>query len=501
MTLPAERIERVEAWGMTTGGACYVYRPSTLEGVREAIKEARRERRSIALKGGGNSYGDAFLNREQVVLDLSRMKRILSWDPNTGVICCEPGVTIEEVWRYAIEDGWWLPVVSGTARVTLGGALAANIHGKNNRKAGPIGEHVKEFTLLTADGEERTIVPLEDPDLFYAVIGGFGALGVITSVTMQLKRVHSGLLDVEAHVARNWAEALDKVAHLADAWDYAVGWIDGFASGANSGRGILHSARYLDEGEDPHPEETLRVEAQQIPDSAFGIPKRVLPRLMRPFTRPLGMRLINAMKFRAGRREAGHRFRQSLVAFNFLLDSIPNWKHAYRPAGLVQYQIFAPLDAAQQVFSEATRAAKEQGFPPFLCVLKRHRPDGFLLSHAVDGFSLAMDFRVHSWRWEAFRRLADEMTELTLSAGGRFYLAKDSVLRRGQFRQAVGAEALERFLALKASVDPEGLFWSEMWRRVVGEWTPLSPSAEPRADEREARETGADAEDIPKPFW
>ncbi|MER3466343.1 MAG: FAD-binding protein, partial [Armatimonadota bacterium] len=111
------------------------------------------------------------------------------------------------------------------------------------------------------------------------------------------------------------------------------------------------------------------------------------------------------------------------------------------------YQIFAPINAAQQVFTEATRVAKEQGFPPFLCVLKRHRPDPFLLSHAVDGFSLAMDFRVHMRRWEAFRRLADEMTELTLSAGGRFYLAKDSVLRRGQFRQAVGEEALERFLA------------------------------------------------------
>ncbi|MER3462085.1 MAG: FAD-binding protein [Armatimonadota bacterium] len=456
---------------MTVGGACYVFRPSTIEGVLEAMEAARKAGCTVALKGGGNSYGDAFLNREQVVLDLSRMRRILSWNPNTGVIQCEPGVTIE--------DGWWPPVVSGTAHITLGGALAANIHGKNNRKAGPIGEHVKEFSLLTANGEERTIAPLEDHDLFYAVIGGFGALGVITSVTLQLKRVHSGLLDVETHVARNWAEALDKAERLAEQWDYAVGWVDGFPSGANAGRSVLHSARYLDAGEDPHPEETLRAEAQQIPDSIFGIPKRALPRLMRPLTRPLGLRFINAMKFRAGTREAGHRFRQSLVAFNFLLDSIPNWKRAYRPAALLQYQIFAPINAAQQVFTEATRVAKEQGFPPFLCVLKRHRPDPFLLSHAVDGFSLAMDFRVHMRRWEAFRRLADEMTELTLSAGGRFYLAKDSVLRRGQFRQAVGEEALERFLALKARVDPEGLFWSELWGRVVGEPTFHGRPAEP----------------------
>lgn len=486
---------------MTAAGACYVFRPSTVEGIFEAMDAARRARRTLALKGGGNSYGDAFLNRESIVLDLSRMKRILSWDPRTGVLCCEPGVTIEEIWRYTIEDGWWMPVVSGTARVTVGGALAANIHGKNNRKAGPIGEHVREFTLLTADGDERSITPLNNPELFYAAIGGFGALGIITSVTIQLKRIYSGMLEVEAHVVRNWAEALETLALLAERWDYAVGWIDGFPSGASAGRGILHSARYLQEGEDPHPEETLRPEAQQVPDSVFGIPKRALPRLMRPFTRPMGVRLINGFRYRAGRREAGHRFRQSLVAFNFLLDSIPNWKEAYRPAGLVQYQIFVPVVAAQQVFTQATLVAKEQGFPPFLCVLKRHRPDAFLLSHAVDGFSLAMDFRVHSRRWEEFRRLANEMTEMTLAAGGRFYLAKDSVLRPGQFRQAVGEDALQRFLALKAETDPEGLFWSELWRRVVGEWAPPVAPSFPDAIASGTHPTEPEAEDLPKPFW
>lgn len=475
MTLPVERIERVEAWGMTVGGPCYVFRPSTLEGVLVAMQVARQERRTIALKGGGNSYGDAFLNREQVVLDLSRMRRILSWNPTTGELRCEPGTTIEEIWKYVIEDGWWPPVVSGTARVTIGGALAANIHGKNNRKAGPIGEHVKEFTLLTADGEERIVTPMSNADLFFAAIGGFGALGVITSATFRLKHIYSGLLEVEAHSTRNWAESLEQLERLAEEWDYAVGWIDGFPSGASAGRGVLHSARYLLEGEDPHPEETLRVAAQETPNNILGFPKQGIPRLMRPLTRPLGMRFINAMKYRSGTRQAGHRFHQSLATFNFLLDSIPNWKYAYRPAGLVQYQIFVPLATAQQVFAEVTRVAKEQNFPPFLCVLKRHRPDAFLLSHAVDGFSLAMDFRVHPKRWEEFRRLADEMTELTLTAGGRFYLAKDSVLRPGQFRQAVGEEALERFLALKSEVDPEGLFWSELWRRVVGD-LPLPPA-------------------------
>src|SRR5205085_4738619 len=157
------------------------------EGVHALFETARRHGRSVALRGGGRSYGDASLNRENLVLDLTRMNRILEWDPGTGVIRLEPGVTIRQLWQYAIEDGWWPPVVPGTMYPTLGGCLGMNIHGKNNFKAGPIGDHVLEFEFLTPAGERITASPTNNSDFFYAAIGSFGMLGCFTSITMQMK--------------------------------------------------------------------------------------------------------------------------------------------------------------------------------------------------------------------------------------------------------------------------------------------------------------------------
>lgn len=452
---------------MTAGGPCYVFRPTTIEGILQCFEEARKAGKTVALKGGGNSYGDAFLNREEVVLDLSRMRRILDWNPQSGVVQVEPGVSIEALWRYTLEDGWWPPVVSGTAAVTLGGAIAANIHGKNNFRVGPIGEHIRNLWILTTAGDVLQLSPSQNAELFYAVVGGFGGLGVVVAAEIQLKRVHSGLLDVSAYATANWTETLDRIDELARENDYAVGWVDGFPAGSNSGRAILHAANYLAEGADPHPEESLTEEAQRIASSVLGIPKATIPRLLRPWIRPMTVRWINALRYRGGKRQHGHRFRQGLVPFNFLLDSIPNWKHVYRPAGLVQYQVFAPKETARQLFPSLIAMSHEHGFPPFLAVLKRHRPDPFLLSHAVDGYSLALDYRVAKAAWDRFKHLTNEMTELALAGGSRFYLAKDSVLSAEQFERAVGVASVQQYREIKSQLDPEGLLSSELLRRVL----------------------------------
>ena len=138
---------------MSSAGLAYLYRPTTAEGVAAVFSGAAAAGRTVGLRGSGNSYGDAALNDENVVVDLTRMNRILEWDPDTGIIRVEPGVTIRQLWQYAIEDGWWPPVVPGTMFVTLGGAAAMNIHGKNNYRVGPIGDHILQFDLLLPSGE------------------------------------------------------------------------------------------------------------------------------------------------------------------------------------------------------------------------------------------------------------------------------------------------------------------------------------------------------------
>lgn len=490
---------------MSSASLSYVYRPSTIGGVRDVFDIARRLGMTIAIKGAGNSYGDAFQNSENIVLDLTRFNRVLSWDPESGVIKCEPGVTIRDLWRYTIDDGWWPPVVSGTSHVTVGGALAANIHGKNNFKSGPIGEHVLRFELMLPTGETFTCSRLENADIFHAAIGGFGLLGVIVSAELQLKKLNSGLLAVRAASVKNWNETFDVFEREQSTSDYLVGWIDCFAGGASAGRGLIHAATYKDYGEDAHPEETLKVATQELSDATYGgIARSRMHRMMRYLVNRFDMRLVNAAKYHLGKREHGKIVSQPIVEFNFLLDSAPNWKWAYKPGSLIQYQCFIPRESAQPVFDEITKLSRERGLPAFLGVMKRHRPDEFLLSHAIDGYSLALDYPVTRATRDRLWRLCADMDEIALSAKGRFYFAKDSTLTPEHARRYLG-EALERFLELKQRLDPEGLLQTELSKRVLGRIgaEPVKkPIRRPETEvEQESGHSSREEFAMPEPFW
>lgn len=465
--LPTERLEVIEGWGRASQAAAYVYRPTTIEGVEAVFETARRSGRTVGFRGAGRSYGDAALNAENVVLDLTRFNRIIAWDPASGVITVEPGVTIRQLWEHVVPHGWWPAVVPGTMFPTIGGCAAMNVHGKNNYRVGPIGDHIESFDLLLPTGEVRRCSRDEHADLFHAAIGGFGMLGCFTSLTLRLKRVHSGLLDVTALAARSLAEMIGIFEERSVEADYLVGWIDAFARGRSLGRGIVHDARYLAPGADPDPARTLTVEAQQLPSTILGVfPKRMLWRLMRPLTNNIGIRGVNTAKYAAGRIGIGARFRQSHAAFAFLLDYVPNWRRAYGPGGLIQYQSFIPADRALEAFGRQLDLAREAGLPPYLAVFKRHRRDDFLMTHAVDGYSLALDVRVTASNRAAVWRLTDRLDEIVLANGGRFYFAKDSTLSASAAVQYLGARSLAEFARLKRECDPDGILESNLYRRL-----------------------------------
>lgn len=468
MLLPSERLERLEGWGMSSSALSYVYRPVNVEGIGAVFEEARRVARPVGLRGAGRSYGDASLNAEGITLDLTRMKRILDWNPETGVISVEPGVTIQHLWQYTVEDGWWPNVVSGTMFPTLGGALAMNIHGKNNWRVGPLGDHVSAFEILLPTGELKRCSRTENPALFHAAIGGFGMLGVITRLDLQLKKVYSGLLHVEPLGIRNFAHLFETFeARLPEA-DYLVAWVDCFATGEALGRGQVHQANYLAPGEDLKPAQTLRVENQELPDSVFGVvPKSLMWRMMKPLVNNPGVRAINfAKSLSATQMGDGKRHYQSHAGFAFLLDYVPNWKHTYKPGGLIQYQSFVPKADAQTVFTKQIQMAQAYGIVPYLGVFKRHRLDDFLMTHAVDGYSFALDFAITPEKRGGLLSLAAEMDRLVLDAGGRFYFAKDSALHQSAVAEALGEERLSQFSALKRECDPENLLQTNLARRL-----------------------------------
>lgn len=466
--IPPQRIARLCGYGLRSCADGFLFRPTTVDEIREALDLARDTGRQVTLRGAGRSYGDASVGAECVVIDISRMKAVRSWDARTGIIDCEPGVTIEGLWRHCIEDGYWPPVVSGTMYPTLAGALGMNIHGKNNFAAGTLGEHVQALDVLFPNGDFRTLTPQDD--LFYDVISGAGLLGIITGVRLQMKRIHSGDVRVLPVSARNWDDQFAAFERFEGEADYMVSWIDCFARGSHAGRGLFHGAWYLDE-----PEElpaTLRHEHQDLPDTILGFfPKSMMWRMLKLFCNRTGMRFLNSAKYMASRLLGdGKPHSQSLVGFSFLLDYVPNWRKAYEPGGFIQYQSFVPKEHAQRVFTlqlEMQQAAKLESF---LGVMKRHRPDqcdtGFLFGHAVDGYSLALDFKVTEQNWPTLQRLCWQMNELVLEAGGRFYFAKDSTLRPSDVEGYLGEDSLARFATVKKLVDPDNLLTSDLAKRV-----------------------------------
>ncbi len=464
-----DRLKRLENFGHSLASPAYVYRPTDTEQVSKLFRRARIQKFPVALRGAARSYGDAALNSGGVVLDLRRMNRILEWDPETGIVRVEPGVTVQQLWQHTLEDGWWPPVVPGTMHPTLGGCLAMNIHGKNNYQLGPIGEHVLSFSAFLPTGEELVCSPAENQDLFYGMIGGLGLLGVFTSISLQMKRVYSGDLRVLAWAPETLAEMIENIEARKTDSDYIVGWVDTTAGGRRLGRGQIHQAHNLKPGEDPHPARTLSIEHQTLPDTLFGIiPKSITWKLMRPVMNRLGLRAVNSAKYYASRTIGQNkRYRQSHAAFNFLLDYVPNWERAYGGGGMIQYQSFIPKAEAHDAFREMLARSQRQGLPSFLGVLKRHRKDRFLLSHAVDGYSLALDFQVRDGARGRLIQLAAEFDAVVLSAGGRFYFAKDSTLTPDTTARFLGAETLSRFQALKQRCDPHGILQTDLYRRCL----------------------------------
>ncbi|MEX1312288.1 MAG: FAD-binding oxidoreductase [Candidatus Sulfomarinibacteraceae bacterium] len=467
--LPADRITRVEGWGMAVGADGYLVQPADAEQLVDALRTACTSNAPVVARGAGCSYGDAALLPEALVVDFSRMRRILSWDPVTGIVDVEPGVTVRQLWRQSLPDGWWPPVVTGTMEPTVGGGLAMNVHGKNNWARGTLGDHCLELELLTPDGERRIISRDAEPDVFHAVIGGFGQLGLITRARIQMKKVYSGFIEARAVAAPDLGGLLQQIDDAKDRWEYVVGWLDAFPGGSKLGRGLLHFARHLEPHEDPEPRTGLEPARQDLPANLFGVvPKRLMWRMMKPFTNNLGMRAINLAKYTQGSTIGNNAvYRQTLAAFSFLLDYVPDWKKAYLPGGLIQHQSFVPAADAERVFRTQLEICRRRGMPSYLAVLKRHRPDPFLLTHAVDGFSMALDFPVVASRRTELWALVRELAEPVVEAGGRFYPAKDAALPGELYRATFHDGQLDRFRELKARLDPGGVLRSALAERLL----------------------------------
>lgn len=462
----------LEGFGGATRVAGRYAAPEDLPQLLELLARARAEHLPVALRGSGTSYGDVALHPQGLTLDVRRLSRILAWEPDSGLLEAEPGLTLGAMWRHVVADGFWPAVVPGTQVPTLGACLSMDVHGKNHVRAGTFGEHVEDFTLATPDGRTFHCSRTQNPDLFRGAIGALGLLGVITRVRLRLPRVEGGRLRVRTRRAGSLGELFAVFRAELPAGEHHVAWVDTSASGRALGRGVVDVGHEPRRDEDPHGKQTLSVAALEQPTRVAGFPRAQAWRLMRPWMTPGRMRLLSQARFEAARLRERREAWVTRTAFHFQLDALPGWRRAYGPDGFFQFQAFVPDAQAEACFRDVLLACHARGMPGFLGVMKRHRPAPALLTYALDGWSLALDFPAPKAMRPALLGLLRELTHRVLDAGGRFYFAKDSVLTPADVERAWGRETLEAFAALKRRMDPEGVLEHALARRALAPWLP-----------------------------
>ena len=393
--------------------------------------------------GMGRSYGDVCLLKDGNLLLTTGMDRLIDFDPETGILTAEAGITLAQILDFAVPRGFFLPVSPGTKYVTLGGAIANDIHGKNHHVAGTFGCHVPSFELVRSDGSRRLCSPTENPDWFAATIGGLGLTGVITWAQLRLRPIVSRMIDYEGiqfHGVDEFLDLTERNRHV----EYTVSWVDCASEGKNFARGIF-----------------MLGDHSKVPAEFKPSPE---PKLAFPFDAPgfalnhTTVSLFNTVFFH---KQIKSRVKalQDYEPFFYPLDKVLHWNRMYGKRGLLQFQYAIPWEHAKEGTIAILHEVAKSGLASFLAVLKAFGdvPSPGLMSFPEPGITLALDFPIKPGvSFPLFERLAD----MTLEFGGRLYPAKDAAMTAAQFQTSYPQwERLARFR------DP--LLTSSFWERVT----------------------------------
>ncbi|MFF9202538.1 FAD-binding protein [Streptomyces sp. NPDC014986] len=442
----------VTGWGRTAPTAARLIRPRTYQEAALAVRDCGA-RGGIA-RGLGRAYGDAAQNAGGAVLDMTGLDRVHAIDADGGTVRCDAGVSLHRLMEVLLPLGWFVPVTPGTRYVTVGGAIGADIHGKNHHVCGSFSRHVLSLDLLTADGRVRTAVP--GTPLFDATAGGMGLTGVILTATVRLQPVETSLMRVDTERASDLDDLMARLAGTDHRYRYSVAWIDLLARGGATGRAVLTRGDHAPLDALPRRIRArggpLSFRASRLPAAPSRVPEGLLNRTT--------VGLFNALWYRKAPRARTGQL-QRIPAFFHPLDGLPHWNRVYGRGGFVQYQ-FVVGHGREDALRRIVRRISRRRCPSFLAVLKRFgEADPGWLSFPVPGWTLALDIPASLPGLGGF---LDALDEEVADAGGRVYLAKDSRLRPELL--AAMYPRLDDFRALRAELDPRGVFTSDLSRRL-----------------------------------
>lgn len=406
-------IQKVTNWGNFP----VVEKEMRSEDSFKKIKEFVLNHNEVIARGNGRCYGDASLGES--IFSTKKLNKFISFDRLNGVIECESGVLLSDVLEIAVPQGYFLYVTPGTKFISVGGAIASDVHGKNHHAEGCFSEYVIEFKLMTENGEIITCSREENSEKFWATIGGMGLTGIILTAKFKLKNIESAYIRQESIKAEN----LDEIFRLFDeseSWTYTVAWIDCLQKGKNIGRSILMRGEHAFQHELPQNlgKMPLRLKKKLQPTVPFYFPGFVL--------NALTVKIFNWLYYKKQSKKEVKNF-IDYETFFYPLDSINEWNKIYGKSGFIQYQMVIPKEAGKEGMKRILETIAKSGNGSFLAVLKlfgKNNPQAYN-SFPVEGYTLALDFKVNS----KLKKLVDQLDSIVQEFGGRIYLTKDSMSR------------------------------------------------------------------------
>lgn len=405
----------------------------------------------LLARGKGRSYADQATNTEHTVLKMEKMNNFLHFDDKNGILTCEAGVTLADIIEDLAPKGWFPLICPGTKHVTLGGAIANDIHGKAHHADGSFVNCVLSFTIMLADGAVLNASREENSALFWANFGGLGLLGTILNVTIKLRRIETTFFVQKSIVANNLQEMLQLIEDSDKAYSYSVAWIDSLAKGKNMGKGVLvvGNAATLDDLPLKHKKNPLRI----APPAKLSVPFYLPSFALNTFTVGLLNKVLH-WKQQSGSGIAHYE------SFFFPLDMINNWNRGYGKRGFIQYQFVVPVANGKENIRRILTEITKSNCIPFLNVLKKFGKGQGMLSFPFEGFTFAIDFPITP----QLKPFIKKLDALVLEAGGRIYLGKDAYLDEATFKAMY--PQYKAWLEIKKQYDPDNVFSSDLARRI-----------------------------------
>jgi len=429
---------KISNWGRYPGVEGSLFRISE----REQAAAVVAEKSPLIARGLGRCYGDSSL--AETMLSMPSYNRITAFDPDTGEISCQAGVSIAELLETFLPRGWFPPVTPGTKFITIGGAIASDVHGKNHHVEGSFCRHVESLLLMTADGETLECSRESNPEIFAATCGGMGLTGLILSATFRLKPVETAFIREETIVARNLDEIMSIFEESTD-WTYSVAWIDCLAKGMNLGRSVMMRGEHalIEELDDK------RATSPFDPKSSL---KLNVPIDLPSFT--LNNLTVSVFNYLIYHKYSNASMISSYDSFFYPLDSIDNWNRIYGRKGFTQYQCVLPRSSSARGMQQILGKISKSGMGSFLAVLKLFGQQDDFISFPMEGYTLALDFPISRRLFP----LLEELDRIVLDHGGRLYLTKHARMSPEIFSE--GYPHAREFIERIEAIDPEGKFRS-----------------------------------------